>query len=94
MYKLFFKTSYILILCFLLAGCSISGWEGFVSPDKNTLEKVVVVGMFDSLYECRAEAIKKLEEVSSLEKGAYECGYSCEYDKGREFYRICDDSSK
>ncbi|WP_395376423.1 hypothetical protein [Marinicella sp. W31] len=77
----------------LFNGCMGKGWEAFIYADKNNWDQIIVIGLFDSLYECRAEAMSKLEEVSSIKAGHFECGYNCSYDAGKELNRICDKNS-
>ena len=81
----------LLIPVVFVNGCFSKGWEAFIHADKNNWDETIVIGFFETLYECRAAAIIKLKEVSSVEAGDFECGYNCKYEKGQEIYRQCSD---
>ena len=53
-------------------------WSVFVYPDRDNLLTDIKLGAFDSLEECRDAAISKIEQVSSITRADYECGYECD----------------
>ncbi len=75
----------------LLGGCSES-WEGFVYPEKSNLDKYMSIGSYKSLGECRASAIAALQQMSSLERGDYECGLNCKADKDLGGIKVCKET--
>ena len=78
----------------LLAACAQDEWEGFVYPDKNDLFQHRNIGVYRSLESCRAAARNTLSEVSSIEKGDYECGLNCEFRDGFDVIRVCEKTER
>jgi hypothetical protein len=84
----------ILLMCPLMAyagwwSFNADEWEGFVYPNKNNLTEHINIGVFKSLESCRAAALKKLSQVSSIEEGDYECGLNCGFRDGMGDLRVC-----
>ncbi len=89
----------VLLMCPLLVNAGWwsfkeDKWEGFVYPDKNNLTKHISLGVFQSLENCRAAALQKLSQVSSVEKGDYECGLNCEFREGMGDLQVCEKTAK
>ena len=74
----------------LLSSCSKDEWEGFVYPNKNNLTIYTNIGVYDSLENCRAEALNTLSQVSSIQKGDYECGLNCEARDELGGIKVCE----
>ncbi|HEU4838784.1 MAG TPA: hypothetical protein VFS88_05170 [Micavibrio sp.] len=72
---------------FLLSSCFKEQWEGFVYPNKGNLTNHVAIGIFTSLEECRDHSLAKLEEISSISAGDYECALNC---KEGSLPKICE----
>jgi hypothetical protein len=82
----------ILIASFLiLSGCLKEQWEGFVYPNKEDLTNHVSIGVFTSLEECRDHSLAKLEEISSIHAGDYECALNC---KEGSLPKICEKTER
>ncbi len=82
------------ISLFVLTGCDDDKWEGYAYPDRSNLTVHKFVGVFATLDECRVNSISLLNQISSLQKGDYECGLNCEYKKGYGELRICEKTVK
>ena len=73
----------IVLASVLLSGCDRTPWQGYVYPNKHNLAHWIALGAFESLEQCRAFALRRLEleklkdENRGLD-GDYECGYRCE----------------
>jgi hypothetical protein len=79
----------------MLCGCS-ERWEGFVYPNKSNLETFIATGTFNSLDDCRANAIHILEQLK-MSNGDYECGKNCEgsfRDSLRGNPRVCEKTDR
>jgi hypothetical protein len=63
---------------------------GFAYPDRNNLIEFRLVGYYDSLEQCRAAALAKLDELSSRSRGDYECGYRCKPSGSGSDVHICE----
>jgi len=74
-----------------LSGCGET-WEGFVYPNKHDLTEHVGIGSYKSLEECRASALAALQNVSSVERGDYECGLNCKTDNDLGGIKICKET--
>ena len=66
-------------------------WESFVYPNKNDLTIHQNAGVYDTLEACRAASIYRLQTVSSLDKGDFECGLNCE--PGGYGLNICEETN-
>lgn len=88
------KVIYVLIISFLLASCGKEEWEGFVYPNKNDLTVHRNTGVYESLESCRSAARNMLSEISSIERGDYECGLNCEYRSGMGSIKVCEKTER
>jgi hypothetical protein len=77
-----------------LGGCFKEEWEGFVYPNKNDLTKHIGIGIYKSLEECRASTIGTLNQVSSVERGDYECGLNCKTDNDLGGIKVCEKTER
>jgi hypothetical protein len=68
-------------------------WEGFVYPDKSELTIHKNIGEFKSLESCRSAAQNKLIQISSLERGDYECGLNCEFNSNYDM-NVCKETKR
>ena len=84
----------VLIISFLLASCGEEKWEGFVYPNKNDLTVYRNIGVYESLESCRSATWYMLSEISSIERGDYECGLNCEYRSGMGGIKICEKTER
>lgn len=74
----------------LLTACFQEEWEGFVYPNKNDLTVHRNIGVHNSLEGCRSAALNMLSQISSIEKGDYECGLNCESRSGMGGIKVCE----
>ena len=80
----------VLIVSSLLTSCGKEEWEGFVYPNKNDLTVHRNIGIYESLESCRSAAWNMLSEISSIERGDYECGLNCEYRSDMGGIKVCE----
>lgn len=76
-----------------LVACS-ERWEGFVYPSKSDLSRHITIGIYESLEECRASAIKTLNTVSSVDRGDYECGLNCRSEGSLPGIKVCKETAR
>lgn len=76
----------------LIAACGPDTWEGFVYPDRENLANHRSIGSFESLEACRASARSYLADISSLERGDYECGLNCKDSSDFPGIRVCKET--
>ena len=81
------RALFILFSILTLTSCMEQKWEGFVYPNQNDLTNHIEIEVFTSLEECRDNALAKLEELSSIHKGDYECALNC---KEGSLPKICE----
>ena len=84
------KIALLISSIILLSSCSKDEWEGFVYPDKNNLTIHKNIGVFDSLENCRAEALNTLSQISSIQRGDYECGLNCQARNEHGGIKVCE----
>lgn len=85
------RVATVLAVLFLSA-CANDKWEGFVYPDGSDLTVHQNIGIFDSLEACRSAARSTLANVSSVDRGDYECGLNCKSKSGMGGIKICDET--
>jgi len=78
----------------LLASCGKEEWEGFVYPNKNDLTVHRNIGIYESLESCRSAAWDLLSEISSIERGDFECGLNCEYRSDMGDIKVCEKTER
>lgn len=75
--KILFFIFLFLVVASSFRGCS-GQWTGVVYADRQNLSNYRLIGVFDSLENCRSEAIYALRQISPNNDGDYECGLNCE----------------
>ena len=85
------KVGVVSLIAIILTGCG-KDWEGFVYPNKNDLTSHVGIGHYKTLEECRAAAIAALQQISSVERGDYECGLNCKESKDLYGIKVCEET--
>ena len=88
------KTFFLISSALLLSSCYIKKWEGFVYPDKNDLTVYRNIGVYESLESCRAASLNTLSQISTIEKGDYECGLNCENRSGMGGIKVCEKTER
>ena len=83
----------LMLSCMFLSGCGGS-WEGFVYPDKEDLSTHIGIGSYSSLDECRVSALASLRQISSPERGDYECGYKCSSRSDLGGLKVCETTER
>jgi hypothetical protein len=86
MNKKIWAAIFVVLAIFGLKKCT-DHWTGIVYPDKSTLSNFKNIGEFNSLEQCKNEAINVLRRISSQSSGDFECGLNC---KGS----ICEKTSR
>ncbi len=80
----------ILAMASFLSSCKNDRWEAIVYEDKSDLSEYKILGVFDSLENCRDEAVTYLYNNNLQSVGDYECGLNCEFREGWGNTRICE----
>ena len=66
----------VILAIFGIKKCTDS-WTGIVYPDRSNLSNFKNIGEFQSLDECRNEAVYFLRRISAQYSGDFECGLNC-----------------
>lgn len=88
------KIPFLILLVLVLSSCFKEEWEGFVYPNKDDLTVHRNIGVYESLEGCRAAALNTLSQISSIEKGDYECGLNCESRSGMGGIKVCEKTGR
>ena len=83
-----------LVISLLSASCGKDEWEGFVYPNKDNLTIHRNIGVYESLESCRSAAWDMLSQISSIERGDYECGLNCEHRSGMGGLKVCEKTER
>lgn len=80
----------IILLFLFISSCAKDNWEAIVYDDRNDLSEYKILGVYDSLDDCRTVAVSYLYSSELESIGDYECGLNCEFREGWADTRICE----
>jgi transcriptional regulator with XRE-family HTH domain len=66
-------------------------WEGYAYPSRADLTNSFSVGEYQTLDDCRAACISRLDRANWTESGDFECGLNCRWQGS---IRVCQETSK
>lgn len=69
-------------------------WTGYVYANKNDLTTHQISGYFKTLEQCRSGSVARLQEISTLEKGSYECGLACGVRDDMAGLNVCEQTAR